>query len=583
MPDRFQLTRNAQFYRKNANFDPAWIKQIMDLASSNSIEKDVFIINDFRVNREYKNNLRYTYSAKVFKSQRPVYFLDEDLSDTIYAFIILIEIENYIAIVKKSCSNFSEILDGNFQLVESKEITSKLTDDVEFQKLSIRNMTNADSAMRSRAYEATNLNGLLSLHAAGRSIPYFLKLRQGQNLKTISGTGRVTEFSRRESIDEISSWIKKQIDFINSPSVENFLDSFAGKTDINEVLGHCAPNAILVEAGSLFDRIRKDDLALSRNIRGSLQNISTKMENWLARRLENVYEIDTALNIIGANGRIKKNKNSLTFNSKILSKIYIGDTKEKETLQRFIIKNGFYSITFTNPKYMYFMGACFEDKSGISEIDSILNMLHPVPNMGKVKSEKGTFRRNSRNFSKDSMFHLIESHHKKDDYIFCDDLGNEWADHITINLENTQICFIHSKHGELSTSASKLHEVVGQGIKNLGNMFFDAEKIDNKLKNSFSKKYTSSTGVATNISTARKGNELQFKNDMRNVMKDYKLNRRCILSCSFLSKQNISYEFNRMKNGIPVKGNITQLLWILSSFSHAAKEMNIHPEIYCNH
>ena len=76
---------------------------------------------------------------------------------------------------------------------------------------------------------------------------------------------------------------------------------------------------------------------------------------------------------------------------------------------------------------MYFMGNCFEDASGISEINSILDILMPVDNMDKVLSEKGTFTKLSSKFSVESMFDLVEEIHKNDDYIFCDDLGNEWA------------------------------------------------------------------------------------------------------------------------------------------------------------
>ncbi|TOJ01974.1 hypothetical protein CGI47_24710, partial [Vibrio parahaemolyticus] len=88
-------------------------------------------------------------------------------------------------------------------------------------------------------------------------------------------------------------------------------------------------------------------------------------------------------------------------------------------------------------------------------------------------SEKGTFVSDQTAFAEGSMFHFVENLHEGDDYVFCDDLGIEWADHITFNLNEGSIAFIHSKHGDETTSASKLHDVVGQGIKNLGNMFFD--------------------------------------------------------------------------------------------------------------
>lgn len=92
--------------------------------------------------------------------------------------------------------------------------------------------------------------------------------------------------------------------------------------------------------------------------------------------------------------------------------------------------------------------------------------------------------------------------------------------------------------------------------------------------------YKSSNYANTKISRIRKqtGN---FSNDISLLLKDHKLHRKCILSCSFISKKQISKEFLKIKAGKKVKGHITQLLWIISSFSHAAKEANVIPIIYC--
>ncbi|MDF0548011.1 hypothetical protein P0O97_06395 [Klebsiella aerogenes] len=169
------------------------------------------------------------------------------------------------------------------------------------------------------------------------------------------------------------------------------------------------------------------------------------------------------------------NNKTLTIDSTILKKIKVSYDSKDITLQGFIVKNWFYIITFADPCYMYFMCNCFEDSSGISEINSILEMLVSKANMGNVSSEKGLLLRGIEKFSNDSTFDVVENIHSGDDYIFCDDLGNEWAEHITFNKADSCICFIHSKHGDKSTSASKLHDVVGQGIKNLGYMYFNTD------------------------------------------------------------------------------------------------------------
>lgn len=128
------------------------------------------------------------------------------------------------------------------------------------------------------------------------------------------------------------------------------------------------------------------------------------------------------------------------------------------------------------------MGSCFQDTSAFSSIKSIIDILHPRPELTNCSSEKGKFSSQTKSFSTDSAFNAVETIHNQDDYIFCDDLGLEWADHITLNKANSCITFIHSKHGDPSTSASNLHDVVGQAIKNLGYMHFTKDQFSIKLK-----------------------------------------------------------------------------------------------------
>lgn len=221
------------------------------------------------------------------------------------------------------------------------------------------------------------------------------------------------------------------------------------------------------------------------------------------------------------------------------------------------------------------MKNCFEDCSGISEIDSLLAILIVKQELENVDSEKGDVEEDAEQFSNTSMFGVVEELYSQDEYLFCDDYGTEWADHIAIDIENRSISFIHSKHGEVSSSASNLHDVVGQGIKNLGNMIFTltqfmtkAEKFRNYYKNS-------------NIHRTRRGDLNSLGEDLQQLLSEYNVSRKCILSCSFLSKEMVSEEFGKIKNQQDVRGHIIQLLWIISSFAHAARDMNITPIIYC--
>ncbi|EHL0354286.1 hypothetical protein DT313_004835, partial [Escherichia coli] len=508
------------------------------------------------------------------------------LYDRIHAFIIVFEFENCIGIIKKSCSNIVEKIEKNFDLITNTMIAETFNNsDVSFQRISLRNMTVSDKVIRQRTYEAPDLKGTFSTHAAGRSIPLFLKFRQGSTVRTISGTGRLVESSNRINFDNLALWVYNQLSLIKDGGGEkDFLDAFAKQKKLHEVLEHTKPNAILIESSSLYDQLIEDDINIRyENKKGMETELKTDELERLIKHLERVYPIDPEGKIKTKFGRalIRVNNKTLTFDSSLLRSFKVNVSGSNVTLQSYIIKNGFYSITFDDPRYMYFIGNCFQDDSGIAEINSILDMLRPVEKMDSVTSEKGSFRKNSVQFSKNSMFNLVEKIHKNDDYIFCDDLGNEWADHITFNKSDSCINFIHSKHGLISTSASNLHDVVGQAIKNLGYMNFSKADFIKKFDAKFVGKYNSTTGE-TNISRTRKGNLNGLDKYLSDLLKDFKLHRKCILSCSFVSKNEIKDEFDKISRGEKVNGHITQLLWILSSFSHAVKEVNAIPIIYCS-
>ncbi len=603
MIDRLELTKNIQFYNlimpgdnQDRTITDDEIADILDASDENIEPGGGYLLDEFRVNKRLiESDVSYKYSLRIFPTLKPVYFIGEveggeNYQDKIYAFILIIEFDNSIAIIKKSCANISNEIEKNFNLVSSNLLAGTFNDsDVLFQKISTRTITNSDKAIRNRSAESVDLKGAYSTHAAGRSIPYYLKLRQGAVIKTISGSGRLVEASQRVNFDEITEWSYNQLCLIRKGGgIKDFLNSFAKQKDLSEVLNSTVPNALLIESTSLYEKLQSEGAMLKYKTPDGTDCVLNELQvNRLLRKLEKVYEIKPDLSIRAPLGKakIRVNNKTLTIDSTILKKIKVSYNSKDITLQSFIFKNGFYSITFADPCYMYFMGNCFEDSSGISEINSILEMLVPKANIGNVSSEKGLLLRGIEKFSNDSMFDVVENIHSGDDYIFCDDLGNEWADHITFNKADSCICFIHSKHGDKSTSASKLHDVVGQGIKNLGYMYFNTDDFTNKIKNKLNKNYIGvykKQSIPTKIKKIRKGDVKKIKKYLDNLFKDVKLHRKCILSCSFLSKKEIESEFVNLRRKKPVKPHVIQLLWILSSFSHAVKEANAVPVIYCD-
>jgi hypothetical protein len=101
---------------------------------------------------------------------------------------------------------------------------------------------------------------------------------------------------------------------------------------------------------------------------------------------------------------------------------------------------------------------------------------------------------------------------------------------------------------------SNLHDVVGQGVKNLGNMFFSKDQFDQKIINSLSKVYISGKGIETQIDRIRKTAH-SISNDTDSLLKKHNLCRKCILSCTSFLRQGRD-RFNKIKQRKRVRGHI---------------------------
>ncbi|MDC4354035.1 hypothetical protein OHV37_17570, partial [Acinetobacter baumannii] len=242
MPERLELTKNVQFYKINNCLDESVISDVLNEATSNQEQGSDFILEVFRDIKITTENIEYKLTVKVFPTAKPVYFFDDDnIEDRIFAFIILIELDDYLVVMSKSCANFAHILKDKFELIETQDLSKLLGNNVEFQKMSLRNMTVSDKAVRNRSFEAANLKGTLSTYAAGRSIPSQIKVRDGGNIKSISSTGRIVESSARQSVDEIVEWANQQILLLKPASNNDFLSLFAKKVQLKEVLTNSQP------------------------------------------------------------------------------------------------------------------------------------------------------------------------------------------------------------------------------------------------------------------------------------------------------------------------------------------------------
>lgn len=131
--DKLSLTKSAVFYKNDSGCDASKIiEELMNLASSNKNEKN-FILDE--VNKEYKiDNIDYKYSIRIFQVNKSVNFIKGDeFIDLVYAYVLIIEINDYIIIFSKNSLSISQHLKKKFRLIKNLDFAKKISDDVEYQ------------------------------------------------------------------------------------------------------------------------------------------------------------------------------------------------------------------------------------------------------------------------------------------------------------------------------------------------------------------------------------------------------------------------------------------------------------------
>jgi hypothetical protein len=525
MPGEFRLSRNARFYLADEVNDDD-INSILDAAREGSLED----VDEFCVVRNHVALSNFTFSTLVFLVERELHFHSSpDLKDRIYGYIVIIEINNHLVVLKKNCGDLTESLDDKFDKLGYEHLAASVdTGTAEFKKINVRNMTVSERAIRLRSYEATDLKGVMSLHAAGRSIPSYLRVQDGRSIKSVTlGAGRLVEFSDRQTIEEIALWARQELaQMVLGARPDGFLSNFARAVDLVDVELNQAivPKSLLIELSTLIEKIELGSVRLFIYRKsGGIAEISGAARKSLLDVISKVYEFDDDGRVIGYEEdawlKGRPGRKTLTFHARVLQRVYVeGDGVEIMTLQKFIHKNGAYAICFSDPKYMYFAKRCFMDVSGSSEIDALLGLLVERAEMVGSVSEKGVYESHKIEFDNNSVFAAVERIHAGDEFLFCDDMGNEWADHISFNKESKVVYFVHSKHGEVSASASALQVVVGQAIKNLGNMNFSVEQMLSKYDGSLQGRVMK----GTNIQRVRRRSG-QFPAFLRHLVSSYGL------------------------------------------------------------
>jgi hypothetical protein len=528
------------------------------------------------------------YSLLIIQYFTPPSFINncpKELFEIKSAYLMLVEIEDYIVILKKNISGLNKFV-NSLQTIKGNVLSSVLVDkSTAFEQIRLTNMSLNDNSLRNKSYEANDLQSTMPLFGTNHYIVKDSRFNTNDEVCTLCiGSSRIAKFGNKKNIGDVCSWINKIVTKIdNCIEKETFFSNFAYPIKWSDFKAELKPCSILINVQELKTFLSQ------RNI----QNIYLKQKDneidvtdffyRLINNLSNSLELkeldDGVFQAIGTLGSLSlfKNNKSITLRAKgWLNSIYIHTTDGGNTKLITLINNiQSFIVSFEQCEYTYYGRRLYRDDKLLGNIDSLLSVFEPKSELIDTTSEKGSLTGDKESFDNNSIFSFVEKEYSDSISLVCDDLGNEWADHISV--QENRISFIHSKHKKKGLSATNFQDVISQALKNIGNMNPGKEQLEAKIP-SFSKCYSGSQ-----IAKNRKGTIEDFIENFIAINKNPNTIKEVCLAIDFVSFNELQSALSNLKNNISFKqrNSTVQLLWLINSFISSCKDAGLHCRIFC--
>jgi hypothetical protein len=593
--DDILLNENAYFFKKNKNtFFKS--REISNLFKDASEGKKGELLYNLKNKKKSVNGEDVELSICIFKKEALPSFIKKKSTlkwiEIKYAYLIIIDFKDYIFLSRKNISDINVQLQKVLTTIDYSILNTLFIESgTQLEKFSLNNTSVAQDAIRGKTVEAIDLKNSFSPYGASKYVLNSLRLNNNNNKTSITfNTSRITNFGEKKNLDELIQWAKIVVDKIRSHvSVNTFLDVFATPIDYETNQSKLVPISILFNLRKFHDDIENQKIVSCEiEIGGKvfqvpLEKIITTLQNVFniisdEKSGRTVYKLESLYKDL----QLSLNKKSITLISKKASRFILTyDDNSTESILNYFNRYNDYIINFDDLSLVYSNRKLFKDNKILSYLDSFFEAFEGNKDLNTVKSEKGTLNKGSIEFSSDSIFCFVEKGILNDaNFAILDDLGNELADYIKI--KDSTISFIHAKFNTSKFSASSFHDVVGQALKNIGNMTPSTEQLDAKAQ-IWGKKFKLKK-VTTKISRLRKGKNIKDAIDSyKKLLFSPNLKREIILVINFISKEELKDRLSKLKAGksFKEKNQVIQILWLLSSLISSCQENGVGLKIIC--
>lgn len=599
MLDQLRTARSAYFFRRKERITNEAVRRLIVQLQREAVNPTRPI---FRVERAAHAGARY--SAICFSYERPVTFLEGGPRDRVHGFLLLVEKDEMVALLKSALDLTPHFRRTYLEPIGRARVEQAIArHDAVFEKLSLRNMTTSRFALRSKTLEAQDLENAIAATSASRYITQGYRVRRPDGSYTATpSTGRIAVRSDRADYESAVEWAGEIIDLLAREAGETsaFIKNFARAVELTHLDEGVFPTFFAVDTMALGDAIFEydDHIRLVQQDEGAWRELSKVEVEAMLGALDVSFDIaadGVDLRILDGDeviGAMKLNKTKIALRQLTLpaleevfverASVAVGGDPERRTLLDYIEEEDMFTVLFSDLALAYVNGALFRDDALVGGGDRFLRRLLPSPQLATATSEKGEFTEAQAEFEEGSVFRAVVDHVATEDVLICDDLGDEWADFIGVSTQTTptMISFYHAKHGDRSLSASAFHDAVGQGIKNLGHLMLTGERMAAKYAG-WDDTYRNGGAQTAIARYMRGGARAAVEAKISDATGAPDALRRVFIVTSSLSKDDVAEAFAGAAARQALRPNFVQLYWIISTFFAACTEIGANGYIVC--
>lgn len=519
----------------------------------------------------------------------------EELVEKKVGYLLMIEIGDYVVFIKKNAYHMTSFV-NQLTPISGEKLSGILISGrgTTYQQVRMANMSTNANAMRNKTFEAEDLESTMAMFNANNSIITNVRLDDQLNgVCTLSvSTSRLSKFGAKKDIRNTLLWVDRIVDALdNYQPTDNFLKRFALPVTWKNEKVHLTPVSLLINKQELLNYVGHNP-TFYRLENGQPTALSDDEQRRLLRFMGQTYMLkqigdkDYACHLLDRLHLFTRTTGiGLTGQGVVNSILYEKEGGKYEKLITLINSLSCFTVSFDDYQYMYYGRRLYKNGQIAKDIEAIKSTLKPLRALKTSSSEKGdNYTINDTEFHRNCVFRIVEDEFAASTCLVCDDLGNEWADHIAINGDT--VSFIHSKSnnkaGKTTLSASHFQDAIGQALKNIGYLNPTDAFLTAKRRNIENAKYTLDR-QHTSILKVRKGTAQQFVDEIKRLRASPNYTREVCLAVDFLSRQELIDAFDKIVAGIPFrqKNYTVQLLWLLNAFISACKDADLHCKIYC--